>query len=290
MPDIIWLMGNAVWYPAIRRRLVTMPRAERPPVLIWHGEPLPPPRSAGLPWPSLNLREIAKILLRDARATDVYTNYFMLRKLARQGVPDVLVVSGMLRRDFLAERGIPSHYVPFGSDDGMGRDLGLERDIDVLFLGSLDVPRRNRLLKQLERAGVAVKAAGSWSDPNYWGEARTRLLNRTKILLNFARTPAEFSGRRLLLGMQNKALVVSEPLYRPEPYVPDKHFVMAAMNDMPARIQYYLRNEPERRRIAEAGHQFAVGEMHVRAVVRKVLDHFLAWAAERNWRAKGRPA
>lgn len=66
---VFWLQANAAWYPDVRRRIAAFPRALRPPVLIWNSEPLPPPRSAGLPWPCLHLREIAKIALRDVSAT-----------------------------------------------------------------------------------------------------------------------------------------------------------------------------------------------------------------------------
>src|SRR5256886_10718473 len=68
--EVVWISGNANWFPVIRRQLAATPRAERPLVVIWHTEPLPPPTAAGLPWPRLHARELAKILLRHANATD----------------------------------------------------------------------------------------------------------------------------------------------------------------------------------------------------------------------------
>jgi hypothetical protein len=153
----------------------------------------------------------------------------------------------------------------------MGRDLGLARDIDTVFLGTLDVPRRNGILRELEERGVAVMRAGSWFDPAFWGERRTQLLNRTKILLNFARTPAEFSGYRLLLGMANKALVISEPLYCPEPYLPGTHFVMAPIEEIPDRVQHYLDHEEERRQIVEEAYRFVLQEVTLQRSVSKIL-------------------
>ena len=65
------------------------PEERRPLVVVLHGEPLPPPRASGLPrWSSLNLAEIAKILLWDWRATDIYTNAFKLRRMMREGTID----------------------------------------------------------------------------------------------------------------------------------------------------------------------------------------------------------
>ena len=63
--SVLWIWGNANWYPALYTQLRAMPRPERPLVVLWHTEPLPPPRAAGLPWPSLNWWEMAKFILRD---------------------------------------------------------------------------------------------------------------------------------------------------------------------------------------------------------------------------------
>jgi hypothetical protein len=269
---LVWIQGNAAWYPEFRRRLISLPAERRPTVLIWHTEPLPPPRAARLSYPKLSVREIAKIILRDSRATDVYTNYLTLRQLNRAGLPDILVVSAAGRKLFLAERGINSHFVPFGYDPRMGRDLGLEKDIDVLFLGALNVPRRNRILKSLRNQGINITALGDWSNPAYWGEQRTLLLNRVKILLNFPRTPAEYSGARILLGLANKALVISEPIHDPAPYVPGKHFVMAPIEELPQWIRHYLSSEAERARIVEEGHQFALTELTMERSVSRILQ------------------
>jgi hypothetical protein len=268
---LLWIQGNAAWFPNICRELRRIPPGRRPLVLIWHCEPLPPPRAAGLPFPRLNLREIAKIILRDRRATDVYTNWFTLRSLHRDGIPGLLIVSAPGRRQFLAERGIESHFVPFGYDPAMGRDLGLPRDIDALFIGSLDVPRRNRILAELKRRGVNLTAVGDWSNPDFWGERRVELLNRAKILLNFSRTPAEYSGARILLGLANKSMVISEPIFDPAPYVPGRHFVMAPVDEIPALVRHYLADETARARIVEEGHRLATTQLTMEQSVNRIL-------------------
>jgi|GEM_PF-1490649 len=278
-PPGAWLVifGNAAWYPNVRARLLALPRQRRPHVALWHSEPLPPARATGLPAPWLSLREVAKILLRDPRATDVHTNYRTLRMLHRAGIPDVLVLSSRGRQEFLAERGIAGQFAALGCDPSMGRDLGITRDIDVLFLGILNVPRRNRLLAALRRQNINLTVAGSWNDPALWGEGRTRLLNRTKILVNLARTPSEFSGYRLSLGMANKALVVSEPIYRPEPFLPGTHFVMVPTDEMAASIRHYLGAEHERRIITETAarfvHEHATLERSTEQIVRLMEEH-----------------
>ena len=57
------------------------------------------------------------------------------------------------------------------------------------------------------------------------------------------------------------ALIVSEPPYDPAPYVPGEHFVQASVDDMPATIERYLTDEPERLRITTAAHRFVTTEV-----------------------------
>jgi hypothetical protein len=271
--DLLWIHGNANWYPGIRRQLAVHRQAggRRPLVVLWHAEPLPLPEGAPFPRPRLHLREIAKILLRDARATDPFTNARRLGQLARARLYDVLVVSTPSRQAYLAEHGIRSSMVPMGYHPSCGRDLAIERDIDVLFLGALDVPRRRRLITRLRAAKVRIEAMGSWYATDTWGESRTRLLNRTRVLLNIQRYPGELSGQRMLLGMANKALVISEPIHMPGPYVPGQHWVQASIDDMPATIAHYLADEHERRTIAEAGHDLVVNHLRLEQSVAEIL-------------------
>ena len=269
---VVWIHGNPNWLPVICRDLGARRNNERPLVLIWHSEPLPPPKAAALPVPRLHLREIVKILLRDARATDVYTNYFRLRRLAQKGLPDLLVVSAPGRCEFLAERGIAAHWVPLGYDPSHGDDMGLERDIDAFFLGALEIPRRKKLVRRLQRNGINVLAKGSWSDPACWGENRVRLLNRAKILLNIQRHPGDLSHLRLIMGGANKALVISEPMYNPAPYIPGKHYISATIEEMPDVIRYYLSHDDERTRIVNEAYRFVTQEMTQARSISRILE------------------
>jgi hypothetical protein len=273
-PDrIVWILGNANWFPAICRQLIDTPKPERPPVIIWHCEPLPPPKASGLPWPRPYLREIARVILRPKKATDIYTNYFRLRRLAQRGVPDLLVASTLSRYEFLTERGMAAHWVPLGYAAPVhGRDMSLSRDIDILFLGTLDVPRRNRQLERLRRKGIDVSIVGSWFDPACWGESRARLLNRTKILLNISRHPGNLSDSRLILGMANKALVISEPMYNPAPFVPGQHYVSADVDEMPEAVRYYLAHEDERQRIVDEGYRLVTQEATAAHSASRILE------------------
>jgi hypothetical protein len=271
--DILWIMDNANWFPLVCSQLETMPFKERPFTVIWHTEPLPPPKSAGIPHPRLHFREIVKILLRHRQATDVYTNHSRLCSLKEKKIPDLLVVSTPARQQFLTENGFASTYVPLGYHRSeYGYDMNLPRDIDVLFLGALVIPHRKKLLKTLHREGIHLVIRGSWSDPALWGDERTRLLNRTKIFLNLPRYAGDLSGARFLLGMANRVMVVSEPVYQPGEYIPGKHYVSAHPDEMPGIIDYYLTHAEERERIASAGHQLVTQELTMEGSINTILN------------------
>jgi hypothetical protein len=268
--DLVWLSGAPSWYPRALRSLVRMPRAVRPTVLVRHTEPLPAPISANLPDQPLHARELAKVLLRDRRATDPRSNLRRLLRLAHHGIPDLLVVTNEAAREKLAEHGIQAHVVPLGVARSDYDDLGLERDIDVLFIGALDVPRRKRVLGRLRREGIGVQAYGSWSEPQLWGAERTKLLNRARVTLNLSRFPGQFSGLRFVLAMANGALVLSEPVYRPAPFVPSEHYLSTTVEDMPTVIGRVLEQQDERVGIAESARRFVLEQLTARRMFERI--------------------
>lgn len=64
-----------------------------------------------------------------------------------------------------------------------------------------------------------------------------------------------------MLGMANRALVVSEPIYRPDPFVPGTHFVAATPESLLETVERYLADDAARARIADAGHAFVMEEL-----------------------------
>jgi hypothetical protein len=275
--DAVLAWGNAGWFPRAFERLAALPPHRRPVVAIWHSETLPFARASGVQRPRLTARELAKVLLRDARAIDPYTNARRLVGLVRRGLVDVVVVTSEDRREFLTEQGIAAEALPRGYHPLFGADLGRERDIDVVFLGALNVPRRRRLLRALARAGVDVVARGGWTDPRYWGAARAALLNRAKIVLNLSRHPGQFAGERFTVAMGNGALVVSEPVYRPAPFRPGEHYVEARTDELASAIRRHLDDEDERRRVAAQGNAFVTREL----TMKRSTERMLALVAER---------
>ena len=270
--DIVWFQGNVNWFPRARSRLEGA-RSSRPFTLAWHTEPLPFPKHSGFPQPRLTLREIAKIVLRDPRATDSWTNARVITQLLRSGILDLCVVSSRSRQSYLKQKQIPAEFVPLGYDPRMGRDLEKARDLDVLFIGTLDDSRHRKAIRFIRSHGIEVHAAGSWTNEAYWGESRTELINRAKIFLNVQRHPGQYSGLRMLLGMANRSMVVSEPVHDPFPYEPGVHYVSAALDQMPATILKYLSDDSARAAIADAGHYFVTTRLTMEKSVAAILDH-----------------
>ena len=128
---------------------------------------------------------------------------------------------------------------------------------------------------------MPVQAVGSWTDARYWGDQRTELLNRTKILLNFPRRPGLLSGMRMVLGMANGALVVAEPIYMPQPFVPGRHFVEAPLGELPAVVDRWLADEEGRRRITDEAYRFVTREHRNERSIATILEA-VADAVERR--------
>lgn len=271
--DVVIILENCRWFPTIAASLAARRAAARMPlVVVWHWEPLPLPRAAGLPPPTLSLRERVKIIFGDMRATDPYTNFSHLSRMSRQGSYDLLIVSSQAWQESLLEHGISCHWVPYGYESGDGAPASAPRDIPALFLGAVNIPRRKRIIGELRRKGVALVAKGSWFKRALWSSERARLINRADTLINIQRYRGEISAHRLILGMANRALVVSEPIYRPTPFIPGEHYVEAEVCDMPATLDYYRTHRDERDRIVDRAYRFVTEELTMESSVSRILS------------------
>jgi hypothetical protein len=231
-------------------------------VAAYHAEPLPPPKASGLPrWSPLSPRELALVLRAHPRANDIYTNAITIRRIVREGWLDLLFAATLEQVEYLEEQGISSAYVPYGYHPSFGTILGLERTIDALFLGGREPLRRKRLIGYLRWKGIDLDVRGDWKDPSLWGEGRTKLLNQTKIVVHLQRYPGKVASMRIVLALANGALVVAEPCYRPDPFVPGVHYVEAPVRELPDTIRYYLAHDEERERIVAAGHRLVTEEL-----------------------------
>ena len=283
--DVIVEFGNPGYFPKLRRQLLATPREKRPLVAVMYAEPLPAPRASGLPrWSSLNVAEIGKILLHDWRATDIYTNAYNLRRFIREGSIDLLFTTGAEQHEYANEQGYENWEYQYGYHPSHGRLLGLERDVDVLFLGETRPRRRRKLLNRLRQAGIDVTVRGSWhkTQKALWGEDRVQFLNCTKLVVHLQRYPGKTGSKRFVLALANGAMVVSEPAYRPEPFVPGVHYAEAPIDEMPELIRHYLANPAERERIVAAGHRLVTEELKFHDIMESVVSTIRGRLAQRH--------
>ena len=81
------------------------------------------------------------------------------------------------------------------------------------------------------------------------------------MVLNVGRSPGNFVGLRLVLAIAAGAVVVSEPMADPFPFVAGVHFVQAPLDGLLDAARELCADEPRRRRIAEAGQELLTSEL-----------------------------
>jgi spore maturation protein CgeB len=156
-----------------------------------------------------------------------------------------------------------------------------ERDIDVVFLGNIS-RRRRPLLKELElameKAGFKLRVV----DRNCYGDERTQLLNRSKILLHLNSHPWELPGMRMLMAMSCKAMVVSEYAEDSSPYIDGKHLLMAHTKNLANLVVSCLKDEARRTEITDQAYQFVTGAHTLATSLAALLDSRSRSIAHKN--------
>lgn len=183
---------------------------------------------------------------------------------------DLVAVSTLPRHQVLTRMGIQCEYAALGYHSAWGRDLGLNRDIDVLFLGRVRKTARERAFAhihaQLKHQGIELTTV----DQDCYGQDRTELLSRTRISLDLTQHPWEMPIARLLPSMACGALVISNWTGDPHPFR-EEHLVRAESHCLADAVLHYLGTESEQRRIAEAAQRYVTNELAWHGTVRRLL-------------------
>lgn len=206
-------------------------------------------------------------------------HYLWLRQWHSHDWCDLVAAGTMPRCDLLRQMGICCEYAPLGHHPAWGEDLGVERDIDVLFLGRVKRTSRRRILlrlgRRLQDRGIRLVLI----ERDCHGPDRTRLLSRTRIALDIVQHTWEMPILRLLISIACGAMVVSNWTSDPHPFRAE-HLVQADPDAFIDTILYYLNHESERRAIAESARCFITSELAWHPVVWHVLrrgrEHFEA--------------
>ena len=191
--------------------------------------------------------------------------------------------------------GLPVEYAPFGSFPGGYEDLGLTRDIDVLWMGKRATRRRSKMLDglehELDRRGIRMHVVDGVRRPFVFGEERTRLLNRSRITLNLLRTWYDENSMRFFLAAPNRSLFVSESLM---PHVPDLkpgvHYVHGSPDLLPDLIERYLERDEERDAIVDHAYEAATAQLTLERTARQILGSVERVRTTRRQRHSGSAA
>jgi hypothetical protein len=188
----------------------------------------------------------------------------------------ILADSSEIYRAIRTRAGVPTLYIPWGGTPDWYADMGLKRDIDVLWIGKRGSARRSdildRVIRELKPLGVKMHIADNEENPFIFDEERTEYLNRAKITLNITRTWFDDNFSRFAMAAPNRSLIVSEPIL-PHclEFMPGEHYISAPIPELSEAILYYLENEQERNAIVENAYQLTTQEMTFANSLKKIL-------------------
>jgi hypothetical protein len=291
--DVILAYGPLNSLVPLTNQLLSCPASKRPPFALWLTEQLPNP---ALPeWIRYSLgvmrSQAERLAFREHAQGEWQLDqrlqwlvvkghrlryYGDLHTLYRLGILSVLAVGSQWIADFLQVRGLNPITAFIGSNPDWWADLGLERDIPVLWIGKTGTVRRKRFLERvrvdLMDRGLDVLMIDGVENPYVFGEDRTILLNRTKIVLNILRTKWDNHSLRYFLAAPNRAMVVTEPTLPHTPFLPGEHLVEAPVERLADTICHYLVHEEERRQIADQAYQLVRTDLTMRNSVARILE------------------
>jgi len=196
----------------------------------------------------------------------------------KRGWLDLLVETSSLFAQQDIEHGLPAVFVPWGTSHDWYADLHLKRDIDVLWFGKRRTKRRSNLIDSIRREmqahGFNMMVIDGVERPFIFGEERTRILNRTKIVISLLTQPYEYvCPFRFRVVAGNRGMVVSEAELNHHPAcIPGKHMIAAKADELVGQILYYLSHEDERRQIAENAYHLATHELTLRNSIKTILN------------------
>lgn len=168
----------------------------------------------------------------------------------------------------LAKLGITNvDYMPIGYVPELERLPVVNKDIDILFIGSM-TDRRANIINSITNSGLKVHTGF-----NIYGAQRDLALAKSKIILNIHAYDAKvFEIVRVSHALANNLFVISETGKDLEL---EKQFynglVFADPHDFPKLCHYYLNNDEERSKISSTGQQI-FRTMTIYDNLKKALD------------------
>ncbi|PJA29139.1 MAG: hypothetical protein CO189_03165 [candidate division Zixibacteria bacterium CG_4_9_14_3_um_filter_46_8] len=176
-----------------------------------------------------------------------------------------------------------SYVYPVRLAPNIYRKLEVKKTIDVSFIGSL-TPRRAEILDYLSKnCGAEIKRFST-----YDLEEQVQIINKSRINLhiNFAKfTTHSQVNLRVMDVLGCGGFCLSEAVEVEEMFRGGEHLAYFKANDLEdllAKIEYYLANEKEREDIAIRGHEYFYKNYNMEDTVLSLLDKidFETWQKE----------
>ncbi len=291
--DLILVQGPYGSLLPLARQLRALPRERRPLLVYWFQQSLD---LHSPPWLSRLLVPLFSELQRDdpqggwpaALARSGLLPGGLLRRgtrlrflgdifwLHRSGLLDVLGLSSQVYAAHLARAGIRSVVVPRGYHPSYGVPLDGERDIALVWMGKTRTRRRRRTILAIQRdlanLGHRMEIFDGVTRPFVYGAERSRLLNRTRFMLNLPTYPHDELSIRLVLAAANGAVTISDVANASPPFEPEAHYLSLPIDAIPGAIDHYVRHEAERRAIADRTYAFICSRLTLEASIRLLLE------------------
>jgi hypothetical protein len=293
--EVVFSFGPYGKFLTIPRQLAKMPPGQKPIFVHWNTEGIPDLR---LPWIIMSsiagwrswLGRIQDSRTGSARipGTERFFSLLESRMLRfrylgdyyythRRGWLDIFADTSEIYAEIHRRHGLPTIVAPWGATPHWYKELGLDRDIDVLWMGTRGTRRRSMILDQvrtkLESNGVRMHVADGKENPFIFDDERIYYLNRSKITLNITRTWYDDNFSRIALAAPNRSLIVSEPVLPHCPsFVAGRDYVSVPIDSLAATILYYLDHEEERLRIVENAYRLVTTKLVFRESIKSIMD------------------
>jgi len=162
-----------------------------------------------------------------------------------------------------------------GFDEELHKRITADKDIDILFVGSI-LDRREKILKKLSaHYNVEIYKA--------YGKEMSELFNRAKIVLNIHAEEFLDTETRMYEALGCGAFIISEKLSSENPFIPNKHYIeVETFDDMKNKIDYYLNNPLECDKIAQAGYLEAINNHTYQHRAQELIEHFNKYNNQSN--------
>ncbi|SRR6266498_2450614 len=293
--EVIFSFGPYGNFLAIPRQLAKMPPYQKPIFIHWNTEGIPDPR---IPWKIMSTIGAWRSWLgrihdsQTGSAGMPQTDKFFSRSESwmsrfrylgdyyyaqRRGWLDIFADTSEVYAEIHRQHGLPTIVAPWGATSQWYKDLGLERDIDVLWMGTRGTIRRSTILdrvrRELESNGARVHVADGKENPFIFGDRRIHFLNRSKITLNITRTWYDDNFSRITLAAPNRSLIVSESVLPHCPsFIAGTHYVSVPVEQLAETIRYYLDHEEERLRIVENAYHLVTTKLAFRESINAIMQ------------------